>query len=244
MLKLFFLRGNYYWELKGLPDIDNTFIRGPFKIWYQNMAPISKATSTITGLSGNPFGVLYKFYKLQYWSWDSKGEQTAGGVNGTPWSGLPSPNGLSAAYHDGNKTNPVVVGFGGIRVYYYDTRSIFWWVIGSREGYIGGQYGENFPAEITSAFSWPSEDPKVRYYVFLFRKEEFCFRPYLLKSGKDCDEWKSNKLLFCPKDKTTNRPTGQQTTRDVGPGQTQNAGIMSRNSLFLFLAIICFKLFA
>jgi hypothetical protein len=217
------------------------------------MAPINLGDTTVTGLSQGCKGIVYKFRGQKWWSWYSDGSLRRGGRNGDTWNKFP-PNGLSAAYHDANQSRAVVVGFAGIKVYYYSATLLDWWgVIGDESGHIGGQFGENFPSDITSAFSWPPNDPKDRYNVYLFRRDKFCVRSYISKSGKDCvkdEEWMSNKQLFC--NNQTPQPSqepGPQPTPGPGVVVTATSGpngahIMSRNGFALLLAIICFKLIA
>jgi hypothetical protein len=137
-----------------------------------------------------------------------------------------------SVYDDKNASGlgtPIMIGLAGIRVKSLITRIT--------EDKYEGKYGEKFPQDVTATFSWPSEDSNIGYYVYLFKGDEYCFRSWKSKSGKDCDEWKKNKLLFCPKDKTTTEPTGSREIR-------LKADIMSLNSLTLFLTIISFKIFA
>jgi hypothetical protein len=220
------------------------------------MAPINLDDTTLTGLSRGCKGIVYKFRGQKWWSWQEKdGSLRRGGKDGDTWGGFP-PNGLTAAYHDANETFATVVGFFSINVTYYDANALDGWgVIGSRDGYIGGQFGENFPSDITSAFSWPPNDPKDRYNIYLFRRDKFCVRSYISKSGKDCvkpEEWISNKQLFC-----NNQPPPIEPSQESGPKPTTGQGVVetatsgpngtdikSQNSFALFLAIIYFKLIA
>jgi hypothetical protein len=222
------------------------------------MAPIAMGDTILTGLSQGCKGIVYKFRGQKWWSWNSDGSLRRGGRDGNTWYKFP-PNGLSAAYHDANQSRAVVVGFAGIKVYYYSANLLDWWgVIGNESGHIGGQFGENFPSDITSAFSWPPNDPKDRYNIYLFRGDKFCVRSYISKSGKDCvedEEWMSNKRLFCnnqsppielpqpsqePEPKLT-PGLGLVGTATSGPN---GAHIKSRNSFALLLAVICSKLIA
>jgi hypothetical protein len=59
-----------------------------------------------------------------------------------------------------------------------------WTVVGDRDGYIGVKFGENLASDLTAAFSWPAEDPNDGYIAYLFKRDKFCKRTKLLKSGK------------------------------------------------------------
>jgi hypothetical protein len=97
-----------------------------------------------------------------------------------------------------------------------------WTIEGQTSGHISGKEGENFPQDLTAAFSWPPDDPKDEYIAYLFKRNKFCKRPKKLKSGTEvslefieyfnsmkdfetksliiivfqCDEWIDNKVLF------------------------------------------------
>lgn len=47
---------------------------------------------------------------------------------------------------------------------------------GDRNGYVGGQFGENFPSGITAAFSRRDLDGKL--WVYLFKGDQYCAREY------------------------------------------------------------------
>jgi hypothetical protein len=60
----------------------------------------------------------------------------------------------------------------------------FWTIVGDRDSCIGGKFGEIFPPDLTAAFSWPSEDLNDGYIAYLFKRDKYCKRTKLLKSGK------------------------------------------------------------
>jgi len=189
-------KGYYFWELKGLANTTR-YVEGPFTIWYKNMAPVLINTSIVTYHYGYNAGHTFKYKSTQWWAWDTAGNQEHGGREGLYWSGLPK-TGFTTAYQDANASGlgfPMFIGFYDNRVYYYNSLNVIYTVVGHKDGYIGGQFGENFPANITSVFSWPSSHKNVEYYVYLFRGREHCFRPWKAKASDQC-EWKSNKELF------------------------------------------------
>jgi len=59
-----------------------------------------------------------------------------------------------------------------------------WSIEGQLSGHIGGKDGENFPADLSAAFSWPAEDPKDGYIAYLFKRDKFCKRTKKLMSRK------------------------------------------------------------
>ncbi len=53
---------------------------------------------------------------------------------------------------------------------------------GEKKGYIGGQFGENFPPDIDAAFTWP--DSKGGFNIYMFREDKYCLRGFSApKSG-------------------------------------------------------------
>jgi len=164
------------------------------------MAPILINTSIVTCHYGYNTGYTFKYKSTQWWAWDAAGNQERGGKEGLYWSGLPK-TGLTTAYQDAGASGlgfPMLVGFYNNRVYYYNSLNVIYTIVGDEDGHIGGRFGENFPANITSVFTWPSNDKGVEYYVYLFRGHQHCFRPWKAKAGDRC-QWKSNKELFgCP----------------------------------------------
>ena len=61
-------------------------------------------------------------------------------------------------------------------MFYYNTRGYWFSLAGDRNGYVGGQFGENFPSGITAAFSRRDFDGKL--WVYLFKGDQYCTREY------------------------------------------------------------------
>ena len=65
---------------------------------------------------------------------------------------------------------------------------------------VHGAYGEKFSSNLTAVFPIPSNDPKVGYYVYLFRGDKYCFRairpPKEISDEEYCPEWRDNLELF------------------------------------------------
>ena len=194
-------RDSHYWELVGVPE--PTTVTGPYKIWYEHLAPVERSHSTFTCLVGADRGKFYRFNGDKWWRWDANGVNE---VNGLPWDGFDGTDGkgILAAYHDGNASGigkPLMVGFGPIKVFYFSTELPFWFVIDppGKAGAIGGFYRENIPGDVDAVFSWPAEDKNDKYILFLFRRGKYCKRSWVPKEGKNCktdEEWISNKVIF------------------------------------------------
>ena len=190
-------RDDYYWDLIGLPQ-RVAKVKGPYKIWWSNMAPMTRDAAVFTVIGGSGHGITYKFQKNKMWSWSSKGSQRIGDRSGESWSLFPKDTPFSAAFNDGNldkKGYPMLIAFSDIRAYYFRTSSLRFVRIGDEQGYIPpGQFEEDFPGDLTAAMPFPSDDEDVKYYVYLFKREEHCFRP--ITGEKGCKEWRKNKELF------------------------------------------------
>ena len=194
-------RDNHYWELKGLPNRVAT-PSGPFKITDQYMAPVDKDTSIMTVLSGDITGNTWKFRKNRLWQWNEKGRLEVGGIGGVEWKEIPE-KGFHCVMNDGttDKMGPKLIGLTAIKAYYWRTKRKTFEPIGNiYQGYIGGQFGEEFPEDPTACMTFPSTEPSIKYFVYLFRREKYCFRP--ITGEKGCAEWRLNKELFgCNKQK-------------------------------------------
>lgn len=189
-------RGNYYWELFGLPT-QKAKVEGPFPIWYEYMAPMDAESSVQTVITGSATGMTFKYKRDKYWMYNSKdGKLVSGGKVGFNWNLFP-PGGFNAVLNDGGMNGtgyPVMIGFQAFKVYYYNANDKDFKRIGSSDGYLGGKDGEKFPGDLKAAFAVPSNDKGVKYYVYLFNGiKQYCFRPVV---GVDGCEWKPSTELF------------------------------------------------
>ena len=189
-------RDNYYWELVGIPD-EKSKVKGPYPVWYPYMAPVDRLSSVQTVIGGSADGLTWKFRGQKYWLYRQNGQLIEGGKSGYDWDLFPG-NGFNAVFNDGQLPKkakfPTMVAFSGIRVYYYNTADRRFRRIGSANGYEGGKDGEKFPVDLTAAFAFPSTDPEVEFYVYLFQRYRYCYRP---NKGEDgCKQWRNNTELF------------------------------------------------
>ena len=188
-------RGNHYWELQGLPS-RKAKVEGPFPIWYKFMAPFDSETSVQTVVTGAADGTTWKYKGEKLWMYNKEGTLISGGKPGFEWNLFPK-GGFNAVLNDGGMGEfgyPVMIGFTGIRVYYYNTKETEFQRIGPPIGYLGGKDGEKFPTDLTAAFAFPSSDKGIKYYVYLFKRKKHCFRPII--GEEECKEWRDNKELF------------------------------------------------
>ena len=216
-------RGTYYWTLNGLPAESGT-LDGPFKIPFKKMGSIFRNNTVVTLLGGTDRGKTVKTEGHNYWLWDDKGNMKTD-INGLTHNRFPS-GGFEAAIHDANMDDPTLIGFKGIKVYYFSTRYRVWTIDKKPSGYYGGKYNESFPTDLSAAFTLPADNPKDQYIAYFFKRDKYCKRPKVLKSGKDCDQWLPNKLLFgCDKQINERKPDIESDSaekelpfgRDVGP---------------------------
>lgn len=187
-------RNDYYWELTGLPGKSGQ-AKGPYKVWYQHMAPVSGGTSVQTVLSGDNIWLTYKITGKRYWIYNSEtGKLVVGGKAGYT-SEVLTTSGCQAALSDGGmagKGVPLMICFDGSTIRYYNMNERELRRYGKAK--IGGAYGEMFPGDITAAFAYPSDDPTAKFNVYLFQNKKYCFRPYIGEDG--CKQWKDNSELF------------------------------------------------
>ena len=247
-------RGDYYWELVGLPD-KVAKVNGPFKIWLKDMAPVTEGTSITTVVGGLIDGYTYKFKDEKYWVW---------GKNDVirPSNGVSVPKGgFTAVYNDGDldkKGYPRLVGFNGIKVFYFNTNKEIFRPEADPKGTDFGAFGEKFPSDIKAAMAFKSNNPKVKYYVYLFKREEYCYRPITGVDG--CPEWRKNSELFgcstasAGKSDSNAKPDGEaipsagddKPEPDAGvdtPQPTQSYGTSSQQNLILILFFVLTKIF-
>ena len=185
--------GQYYWILNGLPA-DVGSLDGPHQIPYKDMGSIFRNNSIVTLLGGTDRGKTVKTEGKAYWMWDERGNLKTK-KEGTIHNRFPS-GGFDAVIHDGNPDDPTLIGFKGIKTYYLSTRYRVWTIDAKPSGYIGGKYKENFPTDVTAAFSLTAPDQNDEYIVYFFQKDKFCKRTKILESGQQCDEWLPNRKLF------------------------------------------------
>jgi hypothetical protein len=89
--------------LNGLPG--EGYLKGPFEIWYQYMAPITRTSSVMTVIEGERAMSTFKFEVNRYWAWNEKGELFLGSKDGSPMRHLPA-GGLDAVFLNGNRSKP------------------------------------------------------------------------------------------------------------------------------------------
>lgn len=186
-------RGPYYWLLKGLPA-DVGSLEGPFEIPFEGMAPINRNNSVVTLLGGTDRGNTVKTEDKSYWMWDQNGRLKTK-KEGIIHNRFPT-GGFDAVIHDGNLDDPTLIGFKGIKTYYLSTRYRVWTIDNKPSGHMGGKYKENFPTDVTAAFSMAAPDPSDGYIVYFFQKDKFCKRTKILESGQQCDQWLPSRQLF------------------------------------------------
>ena len=210
-------RDEFYWDLIGLPE-RRAKVMGPFPIWQQNMGSTDGYTAFQTVTKGELKGVTFKYSRGKYWSWNPDGSPRSGGESGEKWSYRPIDN-FYAAYNDGDmdqKGYSTFLAFSGIKVFYYNTTGNVFKPINDSNGYVGGQYGEKFPDDLTAAFAYPNSDTNKNYYVYLFKQKQYCFRTYL--GVENCTEWRDNSELFnCPKD-TVPSETNETNSNNISEG--------------------------
>ena len=203
-------RGRYYWTLNGLPA-DSGTLDGPFEITFKNMGQIFPNNTVVTLLGGTDRGKTVKTEGKNYWMWDDKGNMKTE-ATGLSHNRFPT-GGFEAAIHDGNMDDPTLIGFKGIKSYYFSTRYRLWTIDNKPSGYFGGKYNETFPTDLSAAFTLPADNPEDGYIVYFFKRNKYCKRTKILKSGKDCDEWLLNKDLF---------GCGQPTKERTGSGNSDS----------------------
>jgi hypothetical protein len=211
---------DFYWELDGLKDNPRVgYLWGPFKIWYQYLAPIQNNTKVVTILEGVLQRNTYKFEKHYWIGYNATGNLIVGSSVGIYWNKIPA-NGYDAIFDTGNATKPLVIGLHTNLTQSKKNSIVSYLSIidgklsGGPTDTPGGLYGEIFPSELSAAFSWPSKDSSDEYLVYLFKKDKFCLRSNKLKTKKDCDQWMDNKQLFgC----FGTRPTSTTTTTTTTP---------------------------
>ena len=186
-------RGRYYWNLNGLPAASGT-VDGPYELPFNKMGQIFRNNTVVTLLGGTDRGKTVKTEGKNYWLWDEKGNLKTE-ATGLYHNRLPT-GGFEAAFHDGNMDDPTLIGFQGIKSYYFSTRYRVWTIDNKPSGYIGGKYNESFPIDLSAAFTYPATNPKDGYIAYFFKRDKYCKRTKFSKSGKDCDEWLQNKSLF------------------------------------------------
>ena len=134
---------------------------------------------------------------------------------------------FDTAYNDGDldKNNySKLIGFSGDKVYYWNTSHENLAKLGVDNYYLHGALGEKFPSNLTAAFSIPSNDSKVPYFVYLFREDKYCFRSIKPEQTSDeefCPEWRNNSELFGCLPSTIETPTTTTPTR-VTPSTTES----------------------
>ena len=189
-------RGNHYWELIGLPPKEKSAqVRGPFFLPYPKMKPFDKKMFVFTIIGGHWDGFTHQFDSdKSYLLWSPNNTYLMNSTFGDPL------NYYDTAYNDGDlekKKYSKLIAFMGDLVFYYNTSQEMFKAIGveSGKGHLHGAFGEKFPSNLTAAFPIPSNNPKVEYYVYLFRKDKYCFRPIYpreLTSDEFCPEWRDN----------------------------------------------------
>jgi hypothetical protein len=181
-------RDDYYWTLVGLPD-RVAKVEGPFKIPYKYMAPLNKTSKIMTVGSGVLSGNTWKFDGRKYWQWRPDGSLLIGGLGGVEWDQMP-PFGLSCVMNDGDldkKGSTRMIGLKALNAYYWRTdTSVFTPVGDIQKGYLGGQFGEKFPADATACMTSASSDTNTPYFVYIFKMKEYCYRP--IKGEDGCKE--------------------------------------------------------
>ena len=188
-------RGNYYWELEGLPD-NVAIVKGPFQIWYQNMVPFTSNSVIYTIIGGTLNGYTFRYKAMRFWVYNQTGHLIQGDLNGVLFPASPL-GGFEAAFSDqmmDGRAYPLTIAFKGPFVYYFNTYRQPVRRIGPPEGAPFGLFNESFPSNLTAAFAFPLRDGNAKYYVYLFRNDSYCYRPIIGEEG--CQNWKKNKELF------------------------------------------------
>ena len=181
----------HYWQLDGLSE-GTPQLSGPFPIWWKFMAPVKLMTSVMTAKTSESKISIFRFVNNQFWAYNTDGVMFIG----LPKAGhkFDAPmGGLTAVIFNGKPNDPIMIGFRGIKVFYYKFKAMKWTIDGSSDGYVQGRNGENFPGDLDTAFAVPDKDGYIAYF---FKGGKYCKRPEKLNSGKSCDEWKDSKELF------------------------------------------------
>ena len=223
-------RDQYFWELIGLPK-DRVKVKGPFDV-PKDMLPINSSVSIVSIGAGPLKGKIYKFatYSRRWWRFDVDGKFED---SRNDWD-LNTPRGFDAAYNDGDlddKGHARTIAFFGSQVNYFMTRGIVWekvqpWHI---NGTKYGQFNESFPLDHDLTAAMPYEPPKNdphKYYVYLFRWDTYCFRPY--KGVVGCPGgWKKNRDLFNCDNQQLVGPSYSEETTTVAKLPSENKGVTS-----------------
>ena len=189
-------RDSYYWQLNGLPD-NQTTLNGPFRVWWSGMAPVKPMTHVMTKTVGEKQDTTFRFRHDMFWAFNRNGMLYIGSPDHNLGKKIQVPTGgLTAVLFNHDKSNPLMIGFRGLNVYYYRFETMKWIIDGQSDGYVQGRYRENFPGDIGAAIAFPATNQIDGYIAYLFKGDKYCRRPERLQSGKTCDEWKYNRELF------------------------------------------------
>ena len=238
-------RDEFYWDLIGIPD-RTVNVKGPFRIWRENMGVFDKSSSIQTVTSGKLEGYTFKYKGPKVWAWHPDGSLYSGGKNGHNWKLIPK-SGFYAVYNDGDldhKNYSRMIAFSDIHVYYYKTNGLVFLQEGESDGYEGGKNGESFPEDLTAAFAFPGENNSPNYWVYLFRRDKHCVRTYLNVSG--CPEWRNNTELFgcrkktVPSSTTTNTKPTTIIPKSAKTPESDLDSMSDSNQLNSLLMIICY----
>ena len=194
-------RGSHYWELRGIPPKEKSAqVKGPFHLPYPSMLTFKKKMFVFTVIGGEKDGYTYQVWQSEtpgtcdYNIWGSDHTITAKNT-------ILFCENLDTGYNDGdleNKTFPTLIELSGDKVHYTNTSIHNFFTYESDK--IHGGRREKFPSNLTTAFPIPSKDPKVAYYLYLFRGDKYCFRPIYPPNGTSdkeyCPEWRHNSQLF------------------------------------------------
>ena len=197
-------RGEQYWELERLPEqsSDNHFgplvVKGPFIMSLSYWEPLKRGDTLCTVIgNSNHNGHLFRWNQNKYTVWNTNGDII---ITDKQFPAIPE-NGFSAVFNNGGldpERPTLIIGFSESGVYYIKPDLNFGSTLYKEaKGFPKGQFDENFPSGVTAALPLPSIDPDVDYYVYLFKGEQYCFRPNSNVTAEDgCPEWRNNSQLF------------------------------------------------